>query len=93
MCRRAAGTLEALAVEQGGHNRQVFDVFGELGARDIDEGLQAVCCEVDTFLTKVFGRELVERFDLDCAARRSESEYVVAAEFAGNVTDELLRET
>jgi len=67
-------------------------MFGEPGARDVDEDLEAVGCEVNTFLGKVFGRKVVERFDLDCVARRSESEQVVAAEFAGDVADELLGE-
>lgn len=90
---RATGTLEALFVEHCCHYRQIFDMFGEPGARDVDQDLQAVCCEVNTFLGKVFGRKLVERFDLDCVARQSESEYVVAAEFACDVADELLGET
>jgi hypothetical protein len=92
MRRRATGTTKPLFAEQRSHDRKGFDMFGEPGARDVDEDLEAVGCEVNTFLGKVFGRKVVERFDLDCVARRSESEQVVAAEFAGDVADELLGE-
>lgn len=82
-----------MVVEHRGYNRQAFDVSGEPGARDADESLETICCEVDAFLGKVFGRKLVERLDLDCVAGRPEREYVVAAELAGDVADELLWES